>query len=53
MQNPFSLSFGKEPMSYISRGLQTEEVLDKVIAVICLFINTRIPRIFNGNALLI
>ena len=28
MQNPFSLSFGKEPLSYISRGLQTEEVMD-------------------------
>ena len=32
MQNPFSLSFGKEPLSYISRDFQNEEILSSFTA---------------------
>jgi hypothetical protein len=28
MQNPFSLSFGKEPISFIERGKQSREIID-------------------------
>ena len=28
MQNPFSLSFGKEPLSFISREIQNEEIIE-------------------------
>jgi hypothetical protein len=28
MQNPFSLSFGKEPVSFIERGRQSSEIID-------------------------
>jgi predicted AAA+ superfamily ATPase len=28
MQNPFSLSFGKEPVSFIDRGKQSREIID-------------------------
>lgn len=28
MTNPFSLSFGKEPLSFIERGRQSREIID-------------------------
>ena len=28
MKNPFSLTFGKEPLSLISRNLQNEEIIE-------------------------
>jgi hypothetical protein len=29
MQNPFTLSFGKEPISFIDRGRQSREIIDE------------------------